>query len=119
MHPFMGMVPLQISFSMFETVVDPYLALGYESVRVNITEDQNAGNGEGYKPATGSVDGQGRRSSSCTAYYLPNVDRSNLHVYTGAYVTGIGIENAVAKSVNFTVNVGEPNSCALISLAAH
>ncbi|KAF8632485.1 hypothetical protein AX15_001854 [Amanita polypyramis BW_CC] len=86
--------PLQISIPRWISETNSPFRSALEALGVKHNPDGTSGNNTGIMGAYQSIHPtEVVRSSSASAYYLPNKARSNLHVITGAHVTRVLFSN--------------------------
>ncbi|CAH1783757.1 unnamed protein product [Owenia fusiformis] len=92
--------PLQVStvdnVECIKYVYDAAVEVGLKT-----TEDYNGEDQLGWNSAQVTVDANGERSSTATAFLEPNMDRKNLHVATQAHVTKVLLEGKKAVGVAY------------------
>ncbi|KAJ7623848.1 GMC oxidoreductase [Mycena polygramma] len=81
--------PLQRSLPRWSTRLQTPFCQGMTSLGIPFSRDATSGNNAGMWTSSHSIDSQGRRSSSASAYYEPNKSNPNLVVITGAEATRV------------------------------
>ncbi|CAH1773278.1 unnamed protein product [Owenia fusiformis] len=92
--------PLQVSVvdevECIKYVYDAAVEAGFKT-----TEDYNGEDQMGWNAAQVTIDANGERSSTATAFLEPYMDRKNLHVATQAHVTKVLLEGKKAVGVAY------------------
>ncbi|KAF8140819.1 alcohol oxidase [Mycena galopus ATCC 62051] len=90
--------PLQRTLPKWISDVQPPFIEGLAELGVSYNTDGTSGDNTGMWTSNHSIDNNGARSSSASAYYEPNKSKSNLVVITGARATRILLDGSLDAS---------------------